>query len=234
MNSSRTALIVSCQARQRDQLERWAAADGYAAEGVSEFRGARLKLEDAPPDLLVTDVKLGAYNGLHLAIWSRGRALKTKTLLIGDPDPVLQREAQREGAAYLIPPLDAASFLSAVATLFSSYHPARRSVRKRVCFDVTVDGVLASVVDLSYEGLRLEVPEAEGFMLPPVLTIKVPSYDTPWRVNRVWLGRSADAARSALVCGAMLPQTDNETLAAWRRLVDAVSGFDPVEAQTAR
>jgi CheY-like chemotaxis protein len=232
MSDSRTALIVSCQPHQRDQLERWLTADGYAPIVAADFREARRQLEASAPDLLVTDLKLGAYNGLHLVIWSRGRSLKTKSMLIGDPDPVLQREAQREGAAYLTAPLDAQSFLGSVATLFSWYHPARRSQRKRVCLDATVDGVLASVVDLSYEGLRLEVPNAEGFTLPPVLTVKLPSDDTVWRLTRVWLGRPAGPSRGALVCGAALPTTDDETMALWRRMVDAVPDFESIEAHS--
>lgn len=233
MAGSRTALIVSCHSERRDQLGQWVAADGYVPVLAADFREARRRLEDAPPDLLVSDVKLGAYNGLHLVIWSRGRALKTKTVLVGDPDPVLQREAQREGALYVTAPLDASSFLESVARLFSSHHPVRRSARKRVCLDATVDGVLAFVVDVSYEGLRLEVPNAEGFTLPSVLTVKMPSCETEWRVNRVWLGSAADSPSGSLICGAVLPTTDEDTLVSWRRMVDAAPGFDSVEAHSA-
>lgn len=228
----RTALIVSCLPHRRDQLQRWVGADGYATAVVSDFREARRSLEAAAPDLLVTDLKLGAYNGLHLVIWARGRALKTRTIVLGDPDPVLQREAEREGAAYLTPPLDEEAFLASVAALFASYHPARRSQRKRVCLDATVDGVLASVVDVSYEGLRLEVPNAEGFTLPQFLTVKLPGYDIGWRVRRVWLGHAGDQSRRALLCGATLPP-DDEATTAWRHLVDAVPGFDSLEAHSA-
>mgnify|MGYP001278536331 CR=1 FL=1 len=231
MISSRSALIVSSEAGQREELERWMTADGYSVVAVIDFREARRALEVVVPDLLVTDLKLGAYNGLHLVIWARGRGLKTKTILIGDADLVLQREAQREGAEYVTRPLASTAFLETVSSLFSSYHPARRSPRKRVCLDATVDGVAASVVDLSYEGLRLEIPNAEGFTLPPVLTLTMPSCETSWRVRRVWLGRPADA-RSALVCGAVLPTADDDALVVWRRLVDAVPGFDDVDVHS--
>ena len=46
---------------------------------------------------------------------------------------MLQKEAERERAAYLTPPLEQKAFLTAVASLLSSYNPARRSPRKRVC-----------------------------------------------------------------------------------------------------
>ena len=142
-------------------------------------------------------------------IWPSGAAAKgstTRSILIGEPDLVLQKEAERERAAYLTPPLEQKAFLTAVASLLSSYNPARRSPRKRVWLDATVDGVLASLVDLSYEGLRLEVPNAEAITLPSFFTLHVPSHDVACRVQRVWTGRPS-TARDILWCGAVLPGT---------------------------
>src|SRR4029450_2046743 len=98
---------------------------------------------------------------------------------------------------------------TAVALLLSSYNPARRSPRKRVMAEATVDGVLASVVDLSYEGLRLEVRNAEAIALPSFFTLQVPTFDLSCRVQRVWTGRPANA-RDVLWCGGVLPGTSAE------------------------
>ena len=158
-------------------MVRWLASDGYDPVAVGEFKDARRELDAHSPDLLVSDVKLDAYNGLHLAIWGRGKGLATRSILIGEPDLVLQKEAERERAAYLTPPLEQKAFLTTVASLLSSYTPARRSPRKRVVLEATVDGVLASLVDLSYEGLRLEVRNAEAITLPSFFTLQVPTYE---------------------------------------------------------
>ena len=67
-----------------------------------------------------------------------------------------------------------------------------------------MDGILASLVDLSYEGLRLEVRNAEAITLPSFFTLHVPAYEVACRVQRVWTGRPS-TARDILWCGAVLP-----------------------------
>jgi DNA-binding response OmpR family regulator len=236
MTTSRRVLVVSKNYHQRDQLVRWLASDGYEPVAVGEFKEARHELDTHSPDLLVADVKLDAYNGLHLAIWGRGKGLSTRTILIGEPDLVLQKEAERERAAYLTPPLEQKAFLAAVASLLSSYNPARRSPRKRVLLEAQVDGVRASLVDLSYEGLRLEVRNAEAITLPSFFTVHVPAHDMACRVQRVWMGRPS-SARDILWCGAVLPglSQDAAATASWRHFVDAVpeSGDDQRDRLTA-
>src|SRR5712692_4218713 len=47
-------------------------AAGYEADGAGTFEDATRLLATQPPDLLITDERLGPYNGLHLII--RGHA----------------------------------------------------------------------------------------------------------------------------------------------------------------
>ena len=68
-------------------------------EVCSEFLAARARLLDQPPDLLVTNVRLWAYNGLHLI----HLAARTHTRCIAySPydDAGLAREVQAAGAFY--------------------------------------------------------------------------------------------------------------------------------------
>jgi hypothetical protein len=51
------------------------------------------------PRLLITELRLGEYNGLHLAL--RAQAQAVPTVVIGDADPVLQRDAAAMGATYV-------------------------------------------------------------------------------------------------------------------------------------
>jgi len=228
MTHARTALIVSRNSSQQVQVDAWLRASGYETTIVADFDVARRLLTHEPPDLLVADVKLGAYNGLHLAIWTQGRSLPTRAILIGDLDPVLQLEATRASAAYLPLPVDETAFVGVLASLFA-YTPARRSPRKRVSIDAVVDGMLASVVDLSYEGLRLALPDAAGLSVPPFLTITIPAYDVSCRVRRVWQDRPIQT-RGTLWCGAMLPDNQGPSSTAWRTLVDSVTGFEGVRS----
>jgi hypothetical protein len=54
---------------------------------------------DLEPDLLITELKLGEHNGLHLAL--RARAKSVPAVVIGEPDPVLERDAFQLGAMFL-------------------------------------------------------------------------------------------------------------------------------------
>ena len=68
-------------------------------EAYSDFQAARTQLLVKPPDLLVTNLRLQAYNGLHLVHLSA--ALPTRCIAYGeDDDLVLAREVQAAGGFY--------------------------------------------------------------------------------------------------------------------------------------
>ena len=62
------------------------------------YAGAKLQLT-ARPDVLITEVKLGEYNGLHLAL--RGQAAGIPTIVLGPMDHGFEREAEQLGATYV-------------------------------------------------------------------------------------------------------------------------------------
>src|SRR5690242_8016317 len=72
------------------QASRWVAT----VDSFSDFAAARKRLLTDPPDLLVTNIRLGAYNGLHLVHLAAANGFATRTIVYTDsPDPVLLREA---------------------------------------------------------------------------------------------------------------------------------------------
>lgn len=88
---------------------------GFQVTVADCFQEAKQQLLVRPPALLVTELRLAAYNGLHLVL--RGTAthpgmaaIVTSTIA----DPVLQVEAERLGATYVHKPLSAAEFAAAV------------------------------------------------------------------------------------------------------------------------
>jgi DNA-binding NtrC family response regulator len=70
----------------------------YLVKTVGDFALAKIHL-DLEPDLLVTELRLGEYNGLHLAL--RAQARQVPAVVIGDPDPVLENDAAKFGATFL-------------------------------------------------------------------------------------------------------------------------------------
>ena len=65
---------------------------------VDSFSAAREHLR-LLPDLLISEVRLGAYNGLHLAL--RAKASAIPAIILGETDPVTEREVQNLGATYV-------------------------------------------------------------------------------------------------------------------------------------
>jgi hypothetical protein len=68
-------------------------------DACTDFQAARERLLGRPPDLLVTNLRLQAYNGLHLVYLSAGSP--TRCIAYTDHhDVVLAREVQAAGAFY--------------------------------------------------------------------------------------------------------------------------------------
>ena len=92
---------------------------GHEVVVRTDFASAREELDQQPPDILVAQVRLGAFNGLHLAIRAHGRGLPTQTILIGEPDAVLEDEARQQHARYLTWPVDEETLAATVQEMLS-------------------------------------------------------------------------------------------------------------------
>jgi hypothetical protein len=90
--------IVASRRQTRMRLLRWFDTANYDTASAGTFAEGK-RLLAAAPDLLVAEVKLGEYNGLHLA--TIARSLGVPTILIGPSDVVLERDADQIDALYL-------------------------------------------------------------------------------------------------------------------------------------
>jgi DNA-binding NtrC family response regulator len=70
------------------------------------FERARQVLKDQAFDALITDVRLGAFNGLQLAVMARDMYPDMRLIVFsGFDDPVLRADAEHIGATYLVKPV---------------------------------------------------------------------------------------------------------------------------------
>jgi DNA-binding response OmpR family regulator len=92
-------------------------AAGYEPTAVGAFHEALHILRTAPPDLLITDVRLEEYNGLQLVINSPKRV--PAIVITGFTDPVLESDARREGAVYIVKPVNPGRLLDLVKTMLA-------------------------------------------------------------------------------------------------------------------
>ena len=97
---------------------------GHHVRAAASFEEARQQLVRQIPDLLITDIRLGSFNGLQLVLRAKTVAPDLPALVVtGFHDPVLRREATTIGAVYLEKPLDGGALLKAVDGLLSRVHP---------------------------------------------------------------------------------------------------------------
>ena len=111
-------LVVAPTHDVADRIRRCAA--GHEIVVRADFGSAKSELDRQPPDLLIAQVRLGAFNGLHLAIRAQGLGLPTQTILIGERDAVLESEARQQHARYLTLPLDEETLAATVHEMLSS------------------------------------------------------------------------------------------------------------------
>src|SRR3990172_5848552 len=98
MTSHQRILLVAPSDEVANTVAPWLESAGFELVQQKGFAEARATL-GTRPDLVITEVKLGPYNGLHLAILAGGQG--TPAIVIGDRDPVLQGEAEHQSAVYL-------------------------------------------------------------------------------------------------------------------------------------
>lgn len=96
--SVRSVLLVDPDPRVLREVE-FALRLEADVETRAEFWGARARLLTKPPDLLVTNIRLRAYNGLNLVHLAAGQPTRCVVYAEHD-DVVLAREAQASGAFY--------------------------------------------------------------------------------------------------------------------------------------
>jgi two-component system, response regulator RegA len=105
-------LIVDDDPSLLEALERSFEEAGEDVVAHSTFEQARKALQTTQFDALITDVRLGAFNGLQLAVIGRDTYPNIRLIVFsGFDDPVLRTEAEHVGATYIVKPVTGAKLL---------------------------------------------------------------------------------------------------------------------------
>ena len=81
--------------------------DGHEVVACHHFEDGRRRLAGEQFDALIADVRLGAYNGLHLI--TLAAASTVRIAVSAFRDPVISRDAEQAGARFVVKPTDCAS-----------------------------------------------------------------------------------------------------------------------------
>lgn len=197
-------------------------ASGHRVVFAHDFHAGVAAMTEYPPDLLIADVRLGAFNGLHLAVRCHDVSPDTSVMLLDAvDDPITRTDARNLRAVYLARPLDDADLLAHVSrAAVQRQAPHRRWPRKHpaVGLAAQVAHRPARMLDLSYGGFRIEVPGLEA--IQACFEVALPNFGVAVRAKSVWTRR---AGSGSFWCGAELADSDAQSTVAWRHIVDAIA-----------
>jgi DNA-binding NtrC family response regulator len=124
-----TTLIVSPRPWEIDVLESVIRSLGVHAIGVRDFASGK-QLLGMGPDLLITQIQLGEYNGLQLVLNATMAGLGLTAIVMSRwDDPVLLREAEALGATFVPWPIEREELIAAILRTVANQ---RRSRAERI------------------------------------------------------------------------------------------------------
>lgn len=216
-----TILIVDDHRVTRLGLAEMLTQAGYFVMTAGTFPEARRILRESPPDLLIADVRLGSFNGLQLVISGPNRV--PAIVITGYDDAVLEAEARRSGADYLLKPFDPDALLTLIRQKLGQT-PAATAVPRRwrrkdvVGLTAQVGDQPAKIVDVSYGGVRFEIRPAEGGTIPNTFQLRFPNAMS-LQADLIWKNTLND---DIWLCGAAV-WPEESSARQWFGLVDTAS-----------
>jgi DNA-binding NtrC family response regulator len=115
------AVVVDDDASVLRLLKDLLTTAGFEVEPFNDFQVAKERLKSGRADVLITDVRLGAFNGLQLVVRAKATSPDIVAIVLtGFDDHVLHQEAVGVGAHFLLKPIRVEQMLQ----LLSAAHPA--------------------------------------------------------------------------------------------------------------
>src|SRR5262245_59105712 len=160
MIASPVAIVVDADLAELRKTEQALERVGFVVMSASSFAQAKSLLVSITPEIVIADIKLEAFNGLHLAalcaVW---RPAPPFIATHDVHDTVLESDARRLSASYVVKSPNREELTRTAVELLNSHRHGHESVRRshrKVAPTSTVVQVAASnaeVVDISYGGV---------------------------------------------------------------------------------
>lgn len=203
---------------ERAAFLEWLNLAGYEPVPMLNIDTVGRDLATRPLEALIADVSLVSAADLPRIVKTLGP--NRPLVLVGDPKDAIE-DVPRD-AAWIDRPVTRDTFLLSIALALAEGRPARRSPRKLVPRLLSsVDGVSSKIVDVSNEGVRLEISGASPSVLPPYFTLRVPGFGVQAKVKRVWV---AMPAQGSMWCGGIVEKQADKGAAAWHKFITNAPG----------
>jgi hypothetical protein len=180
-------VAVACPlSGERAAFTEWLNSAGYQAVPMVSLESVAREMAANPFEALIADAALVSAAELPRVVKMLGT--NRPLILVGTADQKVE-EVPRD-ATWMPRPVTRDVFLLSMGLALAEGRPARRSPRTVVSRLLsTVDGMSAKIVDVSSEGVRLEIPGATTSGLPPYFLLKVPAFGVIAKVKRVWVAQ---------------------------------------------
>jgi len=204
---------------ERAAFLEWLSLAGYDPSPMLNLDTIGRELNARPIQALIADVSL-------VPVAEFPRLVKTlgpnrPLIMVGAPGDAIE-DVPRD-ATWIDRPVTRDTFLLSVALGLAEGRPARRSPRKLVPRLLSsIDGVSSKIVDVSAEGVRLEITGASASALPPFFTLRVPGFGVSAKVKRVWV---AMPTAGSMWCGGVIEKPGSERASTpWQKFVANAPG----------
>jgi hypothetical protein len=218
--SYRPRVAVLCSSPVESKaLAEWLTEEGFEPTRLSSHTRGTEELSQCALDLLVVDAAL-AVAGVNAV---RLRRPQLPIVVLGAPDAAAESHAKTRGAVYLTRPVDRALFACTIAMAIAETLSMRRSVRTPTRLGVVVHGVPSQIIDVSKEGMRIEMPRRLA-VPPPLFDVVVPMLGVKVNVRRLWTASAQQSGNGPVWYGGELSDNSRRAEMAWLALIDALSG----------
>src|SRR5687767_9015645 len=158
MSANHVKIGVACPIPgERAAFMEWLNRAGYQAVPMMSLETVSREMTANPFEALITDASLVTAADLPRIVKLLGA--NRPLILVGNPEQRIE-EVPRD-ATWMPRPATQDTFLLSIALALAEGRPARRSPRTVVARLLsTIDGMSAKIVDVSSEGVRLEIPGA--------------------------------------------------------------------------
>ena len=217
-------LVVDDNASTRGELVKLLADAGFETMIAATVPEAMRALSTASPNLLITEIRLDSYNGLHLI------AMAPKPIpaivITGFPDRGVEADARRLGAEYLAKPVSPGELYATVQRTLSNaanrgvFLPPRADPRTDAPPNtkVLVNDAPACLLDVSAGGARVEIQCAPGATVQSPLAFSHEDLNGTLPMEVMWKRRTS---ANTWVCGVAVAE---DLRPEWQTFLNAVLG----------
>lgn len=216
-------LLVESDSQISSAISQVLGEGGHDVSTLTSFEDAMISTAQSCPDLLIAGVRLGRFNGLHLATRLRADYPSLPIIILGqEGDAVLAAEAIQLQARFLPINTPGGRLKRFVQDLLSGGSPldlvsTRRWERRPAALPVRTPKLLGWAIDVGYGGLRFE--SLSPIEINGQIDLSLPTVDMDLKGTFRWAKQSSD--NKVWWLGFELDSLMNDTRK-WRRIVDSL------------